>query len=173
MANEKKVNGDAYPIFKNMDMRFINEHYQPESFNTVVCFGNTLAHLLSVEDIKTFLKASYDVLLKGGHLLIQILNYRNILDNKIDRLPMIDNEYVRFERYYEYNHPDYIDFKTILTVKKDNEVVHNTIQLFPVKRELIEQLLDETGFNNIEFYGNFKMEPLTDNSMPLVIKAVK
>ena len=67
--------------------------------------------------------------------------------------------------------PSIIDFETILTIKEDKRQIENTIPLYPVRKAEIEQLLKDAGFSDIKFYGNFKREALTSDSIPLIIEA--
>ena len=48
-------------------------------FGLAVCLGNTLPHVTEDADLARVLASLHDVLLPGGRLLIQILNYEGIL----------------------------------------------------------------------------------------------
>jgi hypothetical protein len=52
----------------------------------ILCFGNTLVHLPDEAAIASFLWQSHQLVNPSGKLLIQILNYEYILDNKITAL---------------------------------------------------------------------------------------
>jgi len=141
-----------------------------ETFDGIICFGNTLVHL-EMKDIETFISKCYSSLKSGGSLLIQILNYDNILDNEIDELPLIDNEHIRFERTYEIG--DRLKFVTELTVKTDNERIKNAIYLTPIRKAELEEILISAGFDDIKYFGSFAKTPLKDNSLPLVASCKK
>ena len=163
-----------YPVFEQLDMRIIDQHYQLASFNLLACFGNTLVHLLTDKEILQFLMAAHAVLQKDGKILIQILNYDYIFSEKIKSLPLIDNEHIRFERFY--NYPDdatYLDFKTKLTIKSSGKQIINCVRLNPVTKNKMEQVLIKARFQNIQFFGDFNCGPLQSNSLPLIVSAVK
>ncbi|NOU60744.1 class I SAM-dependent methyltransferase [Marinifilum caeruleilacunae] len=143
-----------------------------EAFDTIACFGNTLVHLNSEEEILLFFKNAKSVLKEEGKLLFQIINYDRIIDQNINHLPTIENDTIRFERNYTY-HPEKgkVDFETILTIKESNSKIKNCIELMAIKKSTLTQMLQNAGFNHISFYGNFKREPLTENSMPLIVEA--
>ena len=97
-----KQEDTMFPVIEQLDMRNIAERYPASFFDTVICFGNTLVHLLTEDDIRKFIQAANQVLLPEGKLTIQILNYQYIIDKQIKSLPLIDNEHIRFERNYNF-----------------------------------------------------------------------
>ncbi|RKD87917.1 class I SAM-dependent methyltransferase [Mangrovibacterium diazotrophicum] len=158
--------------FKVMDMMNINSNFTPGYFDALICFGNTLVHLDSVTQIRNFFQQSFQLLKPGGKLLFQILNYQYILGNKIEELPLIDNQYVRFERSYELPTPNQpkVNFKTKLFVKSENLVFENSAPLIPVQKNELEKLLLLAGFPKLHFYGGFDKKPCGDH-LPLVVVA--
>ena len=84
----------------------------------------------------------------------------------------IDNENIKFERNYKFNNETkLIEFNTILTIKEENKIIENTIELLPIRKSDIEFLLQEAGFININFYGNFKKSTFKLNDIPLIVEA--
>lgn len=58
-------------------------------FGLATCLGNVLPpHLTEDDDLARFLRSAHDVLLPGGILLIQILNYEGILSTGRRHLPV-------------------------------------------------------------------------------------
>jgi glycine/sarcosine N-methyltransferase len=173
-AQKGKQEDTLFPVFEQLDMRILDRRYPESFFNTIICFGNTLVHLLTDEDILQFLQAANKTLTTDGTLTIQILNYDFILDQEIKSLPVIENEHIRFERNYEFNTTDsLIDFKTKLTIKNTNQVIHHSVQLNPVRKSKLQELFEETGFVSLEFFGNFAREPLSEKSLPLIVTCRK
>jgi len=174
IAQNAKSEETMFPIFEMLDMRLIGDHYPEAFFDTVICFGNTLVHLLNDDDILKFIQAAYKVLSPEGKLTIQILNYQYIIDNQIKSLPLIDNEHITFERRYEYeNDSDLIDFNTKLTIKSTGQEITNSVKLYAIRQNKLRELLQKAGFNSFEFFGNFKSDPLTNNSLPLIVTCQK
>jgi len=165
---------DMFPVFEQMDMLQIDERFPESYFDTVICFGNTLVHLLSDDDIRKFIKSAFKVLLPEGKLAIQILNYQHILETQINSLPLIDNEHIRFERNYEFeSESEMIDFNTKLTVKSTGQEIKNSTKLYAIRQNKLQKIIEEAGFSAIEFFGNFNREPLTANSLPLIVTCMK
>jgi len=165
----QRKNTLANLTFHQMDMRNIARKFTANQFDIVYSFGNTLVHLLSLVEIANFISSIRKILKPKGKLLIQILNYDNILNNKVRLLPLIDNDKIRFERYYEFDDSELLDFKTILKIKETNDSIENVIKLYPITKTQLEKILINNGFVNIEFFGNFNKGPLQKDSLPLVV----
>ncbi|BBE20496.1 methyltransferase [Aquipluma nitroreducens] len=174
IAKQTKTEEAMFPVFEQMDMRQIDERFPESYFDTVICFGNTLVHLLNDDDIRKFIRSAFKVLLPEGKLAIQILNYQYIFENQIKSLPLIDNEYVRFERNYEFeSDSELIDFNTKLTIKSTGQEIINSAKLYAIRQSKLQNILEEAGFSAIQFFGNFNREPLTACSLPLVLTCQK
>jgi 2-polyprenyl-3-methyl-5-hydroxy-6-metoxy-1,4-benzoquinol methylase len=158
--------------FSVLNMLEIEKTFGAHSLDAIVCFGNTLVHLDGPEQILDFFKQSRAVLKSDGKLLIQIINYDRIIDQNINFLPTIENDEIRFVRNYRL-HPDHkkLDFQTMLTIKKTNKTIENTIELYPLQSGEINQMLLEAGFTKIVFFGNFKREAFSKDSIPMVVEA--
>jgi 2-polyprenyl-3-methyl-5-hydroxy-6-metoxy-1,4-benzoquinol methylase len=170
---QKKGFGIANLNFRNLNMLDIASTFPANSFDCVVCFGNTLVHLPSRFDIFDFLHQTKVLLKNGGKLLVQIINYDRILDLKLDHLPTIENDRVKFERNYSFDPlQEKMDFETILTIKKTGEQIKNHIELLPLRKAEIDKLLKEAGFSKICFYGNFRKDKLLCDSVSLVFEAM-
>jgi 2-polyprenyl-3-methyl-5-hydroxy-6-metoxy-1,4-benzoquinol methylase len=160
--------------FNQLDILRISEKFEPNSFDAVVSFGNTLVHLKDADQVMQFLQQVKNVLKPGGSLMVQIIHYDRILNQKINALPTIDNEEIKFERFYDLDETEgFIDFRTVLTVKKRGQRIQNLVRLLPLRKGTIVELLQECGYKDIRFYGNFKEDDLTADSQPLIFTARK
>lgn len=127
-------------------------------FDGVFCMGNSLPHLLTTEDIKTALDNFYQLLSKGGKLVLQILNYDKILSEhkKIQSVREIQGK--TFIRYYSYTE-SLLEFN-IMTLDRTGSNIEadvRSILLFPIKKELLESLLKDSKYININIYGSISM----------------
>lgn len=174
LAKKTKQEDTMFPVFEQLDMRNIAGRYPESFFNTVICFGNTLVHLLSDEDIQKFIQAAYQILSPEGKLTIQILNYDHIIDHQIKSLPIIENDYIKFERSYEFQEgTELIDFNTKLTIKSNGQEISNSVNLYAIRQNKLQELLQEAGFRAFEYHGNFKRDELQGNSIPLIVTCQK
>ena len=155
-------------VFARLDMREIKSYFTATVFDAVLCFGNTLVHLNSLSEVEDFCRQVKAVLKDSGRFLLQILNYDHILDHNITNLPLIENNIITFERYYEHN--NLIAFRTVLTVKKSGKIIENVIHLYPLRKHELDMALKNAGFTNVSYYGDFDRRELKENSLPLVVE---
>lgn len=142
-------------------------------FDNIVCIGNTLPHLDSKTSVQLFLQKAYGQLTQGGKLVLQLVNFQKYFAQQqgdyIGNLPLIENNKVKFERYYYLNEEGKIRFKTIL-----DDTIKNEELLQPIFADQLTQWLTQIGFQAINLYGNFKKDPFDkEKSMALIVTAVK
>ncbi len=158
--------------FLPLGMLDLEENFDPASFDMILCFGNTLVHLGSEEEVGQFLNQAKRVLKPGGKLLIQIINYDLILDEKREGLPTIENDKIRFERVYKYSkNPVTINFNTTLTIKSTGQIIKNSVPLLAMRPGKLREMISKAGFKDIEEFGDFKGDAFTENSQPYILKA--
>lgn len=160
--------------FQEGNMLKLTTDFPPESFDAVLCFGNTLVHLLSVERIREMLEGTNRILKPDGKFLLQILNYNYILDEQVTELPLIETDNIRFVRNYHFekNSP-VITFHTELDLKNEGRSVKNETPLLALRSEELKRLLGHAGFKNIELFANFKEESFGGEHLPLVVRCGK
>lgn len=154
-ADIKVLQGEMVDICQKLDSKY----------DLIFCIGNSLVHLDGETEIEQFFAAAKALLTNMGSLVIQIINYDRILANNVKALPTIENKDIglTFQRYYRYdNNLNKIFFRTILEVA--GEKIENEVQLHPILADKIVQLLENTGFKNIELFGDFKGSKFDKNS---------
>jgi len=160
--------------WKQGDMREVDQIFYGDLFAGIICFGNTLVHLSSKKEIESFLKKAYDLLDTNGIIAIQIINYARIFNHKIDHLPTIENDKIQFVRNYKVSQdPRNIEFQTTLTIKETNEVIENTINLFPIFPEELIEIMHKNGFSNIQKFSDFSRKEFSPGSIPFIITGQK
>ena len=119
----KAKSGKIHPElhFQKGNMLDLENDFQENQFDAVLCFGNTLVHLQNIELVSQMLKGVYSVMKKDGQILIPILNYDYILNKVIIELPLIETENIQFIRKYSFEDNNLlIRFKTELVLQKEN-----------------------------------------------------
>ncbi len=155
--------------FMQSDMLKLKDHFAPASLDGIVCFGNTLVHLLKPGEVRKFFRQCHEILKPSGVVLLQMINYDNVLDNDLQGLPSIENDQIRFDREYQLREQDeLINFKTLLTVKESGKTIKSSVVLQPLRRELLTQILEDTGFGIVDLYGSFEMSVFMPSSLPFV-----
>ena len=148
--------------------------FAPASFNSILCFGNTLVHLLSPVQVREFVSQAYTILKPAGYLMIQIINYDRIIDQGLNGLATIQSENISFERKYEYeSNPEVIKFITKLRIKDSDEVIENEIPLLALRPQDLKQSLTDAGFVDILEFGSFKNEGFGEESQAYIVVARK
>ena len=171
--NERLINKAAQKGISVVNMNMLDID-KLEKFDTIINIGNTLPHLNNNEEIYEFLEKSYHQLNNGGKIIIQIINFSKFLKQKdknnfLGTLPLIENENVKFERFYYLNEEGNIIFKTIL----DDNIENKEILLNITYNEL-KSYFEKIGFRNIKVYGGFdKLVFDIDKSTPLVMTGEK
>ncbi len=155
---------------KQGNMLEIDKLYKGDSFDLITCFGNTLVHVGS-ENVPSVFRQVKGHLNDKGTFVLQILNYDYVYENKITSLPEIDNDVIRFDRYYRLGDKDSIDFKTILTIKESGKQLENSIPLYPIMKEQVLGWLDDAGFSDVTLYKNYKEDIYDGQHLPLIVVA--
>lgn len=164
----KSENNISNIDFRVGGMLDIDKMFDKNSFDTAICFGNTIVHLNNIDEINRFFKQVFTVLKPDGKFLFQIINYDNVLDNNLGGLPTIENDKVSFKRNYSLDSNGKIDFTTILKIKQTGEEIINSVKLYPVRKNELESALKASGFNKITAYSSFKKDLYSITSLTLV-----
>lgn len=141
----------------DMGMEEIND-LEARSYNMILCIGNTLVHLESREQVTAFLQNCRRLLLPGGRLIIQIVNYDRILMNRQTELPVITvpDRHLNLRRHYVLGRES-VRFITELSSGAEHWTSETT--LLALKRQELEQSFAKAGFRDVAFYGDFQKAP--------------
>ncbi len=160
--------------FIHVDMTKIGEQFADKRFENIICLGNTLVQLDELEKINLLLKKFSNQMVKGGKLILQIVNYDRVLDGNNFEFPIIDCKNVKFERSYRIGtNCGRFKFTSRITDKKTNEVFTNQVVLYPLRKGKLEEILFENGFGKIHFYGNFYGDNFSSKQTACIVCAEK
>lgn len=150
-------------------------------FDAVLCLGNSLPHLTTPGAVRTALSDMAACLRPGGMLLLQNRNFDLVMQEKqrwLGTQSHAENgqEWL-FLRFYDFEPDGLITFNIIRLHRKENEPWQqniSSVQLFPLKKDVLISLLWESGFTDISAYGAMSDQPFdADTSGNLVISARK
>lgn len=180
MVNRAKMKAEREGLeidFRQLDMKDVKK-VSPGKFDCIFSIGNSIVHLESADEILDVLRQMKWLLVEGGVLILQTVNYDRVLKYDVDELPTIKNNRIGLEfiRKYEFNRSNgKINFNTTLVIDNANEKASfkNSIELFPLKSSDVVKLLNKAGFSKLELYGDFKQTQFSEKSFATVIKAIK
>jgi SAM-dependent methyltransferase len=132
------------------DWRWLGQDIQGE-FDAIICLGNSFTHLFHEQDRRRVLSEFYSKLRPNGTLIIDQRNYDTILDKG----------YTNKHRYYYCGEnvlaePVSIEEDSVRFAYTfaDDSVFH--LDMFPLRKEYMLKLLQETGFGKVETFGDFQ-----------------
>ncbi len=172
IANARK-GLDAPDIFRTGHLKDAAGLYGGEGpFDLVSCLGNTFVHVPPGEQID-FLKQLRKLLAPAGILVLQSLNYENILYRNLP-FPVMERPACRFVREYrEKKGPGggpWV-FNTILEDKATGRVYENRLDHYPVWKDSLDVWMELCGFASWEFYGSWEGGPLDKTGLPFILVA--
>ncbi len=132
------------------DWRWLNRDIH-ESFDAVICLGNSFTHLFEEKDRRKALAEFYATLNHDGILVLDQRNYDSILDhgfsskhtyyycgdNVIAEPEYMDEGLARFR----YQFPDKSEFH---------------LNMFPLRKAYTRRLMHEVGFQHIDTFADFQ-----------------
>jgi glycine/sarcosine N-methyltransferase len=158
--------------FHNHPIDSIPEDYDGQ-FDLAVSLGNTFANIDRERLIKS-LQRCKQILKPQGILLIQVLNYEKILNEKQRIINITEGADKYFIRFYEFIDNEIIF--NILTFVKSNPSDHKLISTLvnPYSQADFDTALKKAGFISFQFYLNLELEEFDkEQSKDITIKAFR
>ena len=157
MITKAKENAERFGLesarFEVAEWTSLSETFTNEKFDAIVCLGNAFTHLFNDHERRQALDEIYGLLNPGGVAIIDHRNYDSILDNgftsKHQSYYLGDTVDIRPESVSE----DGVLFRYSYS---DGSVHH--LNLCPIRQEYVTSLLTDTGFKQVDRYGDFQPE---------------
>lgn len=176
---------DAAVDFKVAGFGELERVFGAQSFDAVLCLGNSLPHLLDPRTLLAALRDFAAVLRPGGLLLVQSRNFDAVMASQErwmepqshrEQGPAGVEEWV-FLRFYDYLADGLINFN-ILTLKRTGEApwqqTVSSTRLYPLREGDLTGVLKAAGFTGVELYGSMAGDPfMAEQSGNLVTAARK
>jgi SAM-dependent methyltransferase len=171
-------------LFKQAGFMEIRDSFKKEDifpFDAITCFGNSLPHLNRQTEINEALADFAACLRPGGMLVLQNRNFDAVLARRErwigpQSCTENGNDWL-FLRFYDFDLDGLITFN-IVRLKREAgaewKQAVSTVRLYPLIKEELLQMLEETGFVEVRSYGMMEdtlFDPLKSEN--LVISAVK
>jgi 2-polyprenyl-3-methyl-5-hydroxy-6-metoxy-1,4-benzoquinol methylase len=138
-------------------------------FDLLLCLGNSLPHLESRAVLVAVLRHWRALCAPGGHVLIQLLNYRRVLERR-ERIVNIrrsgGDTIIRFYDFLD----DALQFN-ILTVREAGGSMTHSLQstrLIPFVESDFVSAASAAGFSDVRTYDSLAFNPFSDAGTDLV-----
>jgi glycine/sarcosine N-methyltransferase len=148
-------------------------------FDAVLCLGNSLPHVLTVDDLSVTLSDFAACLRPGGLLLIQNRNFDRVLAGQErwmqSQAHREGQQEWLFLRFYDFQPQGTLLF-TVVTLYRDgtDEWAQREVSthLWPQQQHEVTAALDAAGYDNITCYGDMSGAPFDAKESPnLVVRA--
>ncbi|MFZ4616009.1 MAG: class I SAM-dependent methyltransferase [Rectinemataceae bacterium] len=143
IARGKVQSQGPTPLLVRGDMRDLAALVAPASLDLVLCLGNTLPHLASEDEVRSFMDAARKVLKPGGVIVLQVLNYERISPGFA--FPPMLVEGAEFRRSYAARKDSRLSFDTELSLG-DGTVLKDSTPLLPLGLDILAAVLGASGF---------------------------
>lgn len=165
--------------FKASGFGRLSAAFGSQSFDALLCLGNSLPHLLSVDDLQKALADFESVLRPGGLLIIQNRNFDAVMKTRQRWMePQSaregDAEWL-FLRFYDFEPDGLINFNILSLKRQGGQAWQQSIlstPLRPIVSEEFLSMLQAVGFQSIVLFGDLTGSPFkADSSGNLVVVA--
>jgi len=148
-------------------------------YDAALCLGNSLPSVLSEDALRGALADMAGVLVPEGLLIIQNLNYDRVWPRRERFMPLQTHrqgqEEWLFFRFVEF-HQETLTFNMVV-LHRNGEMWNyaaEATELRPIFSEDLKRLLEQSGFPNVDFYGDYDQNPYQqDTSGDLIVVARK
>jgi SAM-dependent methyltransferase len=131
------------------DWRSLNRDIHGE-YDAVICLGNSFTHIFSERDRRKALAEFYAALKHDGVLVLDHRNYDSIMDEG----------YSSKHAYYYCGktvkvEPEHVDDGLARFRYDFNDDSTYHLNMFPLRKNYVQRLMSEVGFQQIDTYGDF------------------
>jgi glycine/sarcosine N-methyltransferase len=165
--------------FKEAGFGQLQDAFGSQSFDGLLCLGNSLPHVLGEKMMAETLADFKAVLRPGGKLILQNRNFDSITKVRNRWMdPQTHREGKKtwiFIRFYDFNEDGLITFNILILSSQGGENFDQQVistRLWPLKKATLVQMLKHAGFENIRTYGDLQGSPfMFESSGNLVVTA--
>lgn len=127
---------------------------QEKPFDAVYCLGNSFVHLLTVEQQELALRHFKQILVPGGYIFLQLLNYDKILRDRPEIISAKEVDGWKYLRSYTY-HEITLTFTIRIESATGTQEISN--EIYPLRSDELSRLAAQTGLSKINWFGNLSL----------------
>jgi ubiquinone/menaquinone biosynthesis C-methylase UbiE len=150
-TNLKQLNLNAK--IKVADFKELSKHFD-DKFDSVICVGNSLPHLLSDEELISAFSEMNAILKENGILILEQRNYDKLIKNKKRIFPVSIKEEEAFIYVLDF-FPTEIVFNIVYInlMTKAFQIYNTTYNI--LKMGKLKEILNSTGLKIVNQYGDY------------------
>jgi SAM-dependent methyltransferase len=156
----------------------LSHHFQPGSFDALLCLGNSLPHLTSEAELAAALQDFARLLRPEGLLMVQNRNFDLVMADRErwmePQYHQEDNKEWLFLRFYDYEPDGLINFNVVTLYREDQSPWKQQVSSTPLRPILhteLVQALGAAGFYKVACYGDMAgstYKPLSSGNLIVV-----
>ena len=177
-ARQNAESASASAVFHQAGFGHLREAVK-EPFDALLCLGNSLPSVITEEALGGALADMAGLLVPGGLIIIQNLNYDRVWPRRERFMPLQTYQqgeeewlFFRFMDFHQYT----LTFNMVV-LHRDGEMWDyeaGATELRPILSKDLNRLLERSGLTNVDFYGDYDQNPYQqDTSGDLIVVATK
>ncbi len=165
--------------FKQAGFGELTDAFGENSFDGLICLGNSLPHVVDERHLANALEDFKSVMRSGGKLIIQNRNFDKVMVERSRWMPpQTYREGERtwiFARFYDFDPDGRLTFNIQIFDSKEGEDFQQQVvstRLWPMEKDLLVEFLKRAGFIDLKCYGDLGgSDFVLDDSPNLVLTA--
>lgn len=172
-ANRRNHEPKSNARFFCMPLPGCQSYFPPESFHIIICLGDVLAGIGSLDDIRRMFRQVYQLLYSGGTFVFQLTNYDRIIKERIESLPEIKTGRARLACQYTPTEDGLLRFTSSIYSLAGSLVYSRDQMLYPLTSKRLAVLLKNAVFTPEDCFAAFDRTPFDTQSLNLAGTAQK
>lgn len=147
-------------------VRFLGKSF----YNVISCLNDRIIFIHDKVLLRKFFFDCKQLLNDSGELILQLLNYELYVNKESSELPILSSIRVDMHTKIEKNEKDeYFLSRNIHTGNGKVLPVYKKTPIYPIMKKEIIDFAKEAGFNSIQFYSDYSLNPATDETKSFVV----
>ena len=160
------------------DFRELGRHF-PEPFDAVICTGNSLPLVATMEGLRQAVRSLFEVLAPGGVAVVHTLNYAVVPEGENvyegPRVRQTDDREILFLKVFR-KVRRLCDLSICVLEKQAGEwrKIETHARAWAAQHAELKSMVETSGFNRIQFFGGYEPKPFDpDTSRDVILVARK
>lgn len=167
-ANLKKQN-ELTPIrFFSLPENELSKYLGKKFYNIINVVENRICYNSNQQKLRTFFKDLNEIVAENGTVVLRFFNFGLLSENKLIELPAKSSSNAElFTTISETNGKTTIT-KRMKTCDGKEFAILQDVEIYPLKKDEINQFSKEAGFRKTDFFADFEMNPFSEKSAEII-----